>query len=241
MLIYLRLLTKKQLFILGTIFSLALFSFLMLRCVNKISIDTSAQAIKPLPRVLIDPGHGGEDGGAVVEDTLEKNINLPISQDTGDLLRLLGFEVQLTRTEDTGLSDEGKNVKQRKINDMKKRLKLYDSCDNNVILSIHQNKFSDTSSNGTQVFYSPNHSQSKMLADCIQHAVQSGLQPQNQRLPKKAGKNIYLLSNTKQPAVIVECGFLSNKKERRMLLDDAYQRELAFIITTGFLDFQNTV
>lgn len=237
----LHLLTKKQFFVIGTIIALALFLVLMLHSVRNIRMDTSVKPVKPLPRVVIDPGHGGEDGGAVVDEVLEKNINLSVSQDTADLMRLLGYEVQMTRTEDAGLSDEGDSVKKRKLNDMKTRLKLYNAHEDNVILSIHQNKFSDASSNGTQVFYSPNHSQSKTLADCIQHAVQESLQPQNRREPKKAGKNIYLLTNTTRPAVIVECGFLSNTEERRKLLEENYQREIAFVITTGFLDYQNTV
>ena len=219
---------------------LFLFVFLMLRSTKNITLQTNALPSKPLPQILIDPGHGGEDGGAVSGDVLEKDINLDISHDAADLFTFFGFDVTMTRTTGDALTSEGEDVKKRKYNDMKMRLEMYNSSENNVIISIHQNKFSSAASKGTQVFYSPNHEQSGQLARCIQFSVKKLLQPENKRECKAAGSEIFLLKNTKNPAVLVECGFISNKSEREKLLNTEYQRQMALSIATGFIDFYNT-
>ena len=219
---------------------LLLFVFLMIRSTKNITLETKALPSKPLPQILIDPGHGGEDGGAVSGGVLEKEINLDISNDTADLFMFFGFDVSLTRNTDNALTSEGEDVKKRKYNDMKMRLDMYNSSENNIIISIHQNKFSSASSKGTQVFYSPNHEQSGQLARCIQFSVKKLLQPENERECKAAGSEIFLLKNTQNPAVLVECGFISNKSERDKLLDTEYQKEMALSIVTGFIDFFNT-
>lgn len=231
---------KRLILPLAVIVSLTVFSFLMLKSAKNIKLDTASYALKPMPNVIIDAGHGGEDGGAVVNNVVEKDINLAISRDTGDLLNFLGYKVTMSRTDDSSLSDDGESIKKRKNNDMKARLKLFNSDKNNLIISIHQNKFSNSSSHGTQVFYSPNNEKSKVLADCIKLSVKSSLQSDNERESKAAGKGIYLLKNTTQPAVIVECGFISNKEECQLLLDQSYQKQMALAIATGFLDYQNT-
>lgn len=107
--------------------------------------------------VVIDAGHGGEDGGAVSGDVLEKHINLAVSHDVADLLRLCGYTVSMTRDTDDALTNEGEDVRKRKYNDMKMRLDLYNTTPDNVVVSIHQNKFDAAASHGAQVFYSPNH------------------------------------------------------------------------------------
>lgn len=223
------------------VFFLSVFIALMVTSTLKITLKTSAMPSRQLPHIIIDAGHGGEDGGAVSNDgVLEKGINLAISNDTADTLRLFGFDVEMTRTDDGALSNEGDTVKARKYNDMKMRLDMFNSSEDNVIISIHQNKFSDRSSHGTQVFYSPNNEESLLLADSIKFSVKSQLQPNNERLSKPADSGIYLLKNTTQPAVIVECGFLSNPEECSLLVTEEYQKQMSFAVTTGFLDFFNT-
>lgn len=123
---------------------------------------------------------------------------------------------------------------------MKKRLSIFNSSENNTIISIHQNKFSNTASHGTQVFYSPNNDNSTSLAEAIHFSVKTQLQPDNERKCKPSDDGIYLLKNTTQPAVIVECGFLSNREECAKLADEGYQKQMSFAITTGFLDYINT-
>lgn len=229
---------KKSLYLFAVIFILSVFVLLMLHSTQYIRLQTSAVPTKAKPTVIIDAGHGGGDGGAVSADgVLEKGINLSIAHNTEDLLRLFGFETQMTREDDSWLTGEGQNVRQRKLNDMKARLSIFNSSERNVVISIHQNKFSDRNAHGTQVFYSPNNENSLLLADSIKNAVKSALQPDNDRLSKPADAGIYLLKNTENPAVIVECGFLSNADECRKLTDDDYQKKMSLAIATGFMDY----
>lgn len=232
--------SKQRLFTFLTVISLLAFLILMLYSARHVTVSSSAYPSKAMPRIVIDAGHGGVDGGAVSGDVLEKDINLSVSKYMQDLLKMFGYETEMTRTTDTFLKNEGDSIKAKKLHDMQERLKRYNANKNNVVISIHQNKFSDVKSKGTQIFYSPNHPHSKILADCIKHSVKSLLQPDNERESKVAGNNIYLLKNTVNPAVIVECGFISNNEDRKMLLTPDYQKQMALAITTGLLDYQNT-
>lgn len=231
---------KKLLPAAAVLLSLTAFLILMLHSAARITVETSTAPQKPKLHILIDPGHGGEDGGAVSGGATEKEINLAISRDTADLLRFCGFDVQMTRCTDDALTDEGEDVRKRKYNDMKMRLDLYNKSPQNRIISIHQNKFTDSKSSGAQIFYSPNHKDSAAMAECIRFSVTSMLQPGNKRECKPAGKEIYLLKNSKNPAVLVECGFISNPGEREKLLTGEYQKQIALAVTTGFIDYYNT-
>ena len=218
---------------------LSVFLFLMLRSTRRITLETAAP-VRTLPPVLIDPGHGGEDGGAVSGDVLEKHINLAVSHDVADLLRLCGYTVSMTRDTDDALTNEGEDVRKRKYNDMKMRLDLYNATPDNVVVSIHQNKFDAAASHGAQVFYSPNHPNSAVLAEVLRKSVTGMLQPDNTRTCKTAGKEIFLLKNARVPAVIVECGFISNRQERELLVTDDYQKQLALAIAAGLMNYVNT-
>ena len=218
---------------------LSVFLFLMLRSTRRITLETAAP-VRTLPPVLIDPGHGGEDGGAVSGDVLEKHINLAVSHDVADLLRLCGYTVSMTRDTDDALTNEGEDVRKRKYNDMKMRLDLYNATPDNVVVSIHQNKFDAAASHGAQVFYSPNHPNSAVLAEALRKSVTGMLQPDNTRTYKTAGKEIFLLKNARVPAVIVECGFISNRQERELLVTDDYQKQLALAIAAGLMNYVNT-
>lgn len=218
---------------------LSVFLFLMFRSTRRITLETAAP-VRTLPPVLIDPGHGGEDGGAVSGDVLEKHINLAVSHDVADLLRLCGYTVSMTRDTDDALTNEGEDVRKRKYNDMKMRLDLYNATPDNVVVSIHQNKFDAAASHGAQVFYSPNHPNSAVLAEALRKSVTGMLQPDNTRTCKTAGKEIFLLKNARVPAVIVECGFISNRQERELLVTDDYQKQLALAIAAGLMNYVNT-
>ena len=232
---------RRFVFLFLVVFFLSVFIALMVTSTSRVTLQTDAMPVEPLPRVILDAGHGGEDGGAVSADgTSEKAINLSIAQKTNDLLRLFGFETQMTRTDDNDISEEGDTIRERKLSDMKKRLSIFNSSADNTIISIHQNKFSNTTSHGTQVFYSPNNDNGSALAESIHCSVKAQLQPDNERKCKPSDDGIYLLKNTTQPAVIVECGFLSNREECARLADEGYQKQMSFAITTGFLDYFNT-
>ncbi len=188
-------------------------------------------------QVLIDAGHGGADNGASAADgTLEDGINLAISLQLYDVLRFCGFSVNMTRTEDAVVTDETSDTSRSwKANDMYARLRQYDRA--SLTVSIHQNHFSQTKYHGTQVFYGTKHTESQKLADTIQKQVAALLQPQNTRAIKAAGENIFLLHRTTQPAVIVECGFLSNPTEAKQLKNPQYQQQMAFVIGCGILEY----
>lgn len=185
--------------------------------------------------ILIDPGHGGADGGAVAADgTTEKDLNLKIASSLADMLKVCGYSVQMTRDADISVhSPEVGSLREQKISDMKNRLKLYEQS--RLAVSIHQNKFTQSQYSGTQVFYSGNHPASQTLAEAIRASVVETLQPENTRELKKATKDIYLLNKTTVPAVIVECGFISNTNELNQLKTEEYQKQMACAIACGVL------
>lgn len=187
--------------------------------------------------VLIDPGHGGFDGGAVAEDgTTEKHLNLAIAQCLRDMLYICGVSVEMTRQTDIGLeSSFADSIREKKSSDMQQRLSMYEEA--GLVISIHQNHFSIPKYSGTQVFYSPNHPDSAALAETIRQSVIKYIQPQNTRELKQATDGIYLLYHTDTPTVLVECGFLSNPEEREKLKMPAYQQQMAFSILAGFWNY----
>ena len=184
-------------------------------------------------KLVLDPGHGGEDGGAVgYGDMTESQINLALSLKTRDLMTLCGFDVIMTREEDVMLWD-GVTEGSRKARDLKCRYQLARSYPQALFLSIHMNKFPQEQYSGLQVYYSPNHPGSAEAAGMIQTFVHRYLQPDNTRLTKPAGSNIYLLDRLTTPACIVECGFLSNRAEAERLCTEEYRSRLAAVITAA--------
>lgn len=193
-----------------------------------------------LPVILIDPGHGGADGGASGADgTQEKTVNLAISQTLGALLRMLGFDVMLTRESDCSIhSPEAVTLREQKVSDMHNRLALYEQA--TLVVSIHQNQFPQTQYHGAQVFYAPQNERSQPLAAAIREQVLALLQPENTRELKRADSSLYLMSNTTVPVALVECGFLSNPAECAQLADPDYQRQMAFAVVGGVLRYWET-
>ena len=188
---------------------------------------------KGLPVIVIDPGHGGEDGGATSDSGIcEKDINLSIALYLSEICRASGLEYRLTRSEDVMLYEDGKPS--RKMQDLSNRLKLTEGG-NCIFISIHQNKFPQSSCRGTQVYYSPNDPDSEKLALSIQHGVRDALQPYNTRNIKKAGSEIFVLDRAQVPAVLVECGFLSNKNDLDLLMSKDYRKKLACVLYAAIL------
>lgn len=186
--------------------------------------------------IVVDAGHGGPDGGASAADgTLEKDINLAIALPLGDILQVMGFEVTQTRTEDVMISTTGNTLRERKVSDMKNRLALIEQAD--MAVSIHQNTFSQPKYHGAQLFYASGHAESKLLAEAVQGAVVTLLQPDNTRKPKKGEESKYLLRQATKPLALVECGFLSNEQESKRLKERNYQRKMAFAVTSGIFSY----
>lgn len=195
---------------------------------------TAADIPEPFT-VIIDAGHGGEDGGTQSSDgTLEKDINLKISMKLESLLRLMGYNTVMIRSEDKLIySGNPDTVRGRKVSDLNNRLEIANSFPDAIFISIHQNYFTQSKYSGAQVFYSPNNENSKRLAESIQESIVSLIQPDNKRKIKKSGSDIFLLDRIGIPAVMVECGFMSNPSEALLLKDDQYQKKTALAIADG--------
>ncbi len=192
--------------------------------------------------IIIDAGHGGFDGGAVASDgTEEKDINLQIAGKINSLAKLFGYSTIMTRKEDNALCNSESSIRKNKIEDMKNRLKIINMNPKAVFLSVHMNKFEQENVWGAQVFFSPNNENSKVLAEAIQCSIINYVQPQNTRVIKKADDGIYLLKNAQIPAVIAECGFLSNQNELANLKTDEYQLKLAFAIVMSLDLYYNNI
>ena len=228
----------KALYIAALILILLSAVIVMVSSFSNITATASAEAPVVTPNIIIDAGHGGEDGGAEVDDVLEKDINLSITMKLADILRLSGCRVTEVRTDDAAVySPEAETLREKKVSDLKNRVKLFNSDEHNIVVSIHQNKFDSSKYSGAQIFFSVNHTDSRKLADSIRTAVVLLLQHDNTRQLKEGGKDIYILDHATVPAVIVECGFLSNDEERAKLTDEEYQKQLAYAIAMGVLDF----
>ena len=188
--------------------------------------------------VVIDPGHGGEDGGAVSPGGVaESQINLAVSLRVSSLLRFAGQRTRLTRSEDVTICDQGLDtMRQRKTSDLRNRVKLVEETENAVLLSIHQNSLpSSPVTHGAQVFWNRQEG-AEALAGSIQEALNAGINAGNEKHPRQIPDSIYLMKNISAPGVLVECGFLSNGPETERLQDPAYQLRLAAAIAAGCLD-----
>lgn len=189
--------------------------------------------------IVVDAGHGGEDGGAVgVNGLVEKDINLAIALALAENLKANNFQVILVRDGDYSVGDQSlSTVAERKRSDTKNRVRLVEETGECLLVSIHQNQFSQSQYSGAQMFYSPNNPESALLAECIRESVVSSLQSDNTRQNKEAGEEIYLLTHCQVPAVLVECGFLSNPEEADLLSQEAYQQDMAAAIYNGIVSF----
>ncbi len=201
---------------------------------EKIVTDTDESEA---PVIILDAGHGGEDGGATgVNGVLEKNLNLALSQQLGALLEMAGYTVIKTRTDDRLLCAEDTPRGHRKQGDLEGRLAVASQYPNGVFISLHMNTFPNDSCRGTQVWYTQNDTESVNLANAVQNRIKETLQPNNNRKIKAATSSIYLLRHATTPAILIECGFLSTPAECEMLSDETYQRALALAIFSAICD-----
>lgn len=186
--------------------------------------------------LILDAGHGGEDGGAVsVTGTLESEINLSIVLKMQQICGLFGVDPVLTRDEDVCLKDANADtLAQKKRTDLRNRVKLIEKNKNTFLISIHQNYFSGASNCGAQVFYAPTQGSEDWGTYCQQLLVEN-LDPDNHRLSKQISEDIYLMNHISCPGILVECGFISNREEAKRLETDGYQTELAITILTSYL------
>lgn len=201
------------------------------------SLHSQPEAGNDPVTIVIDSGHGGKDSGKVGKTgLLEKDVNLSIANKLKEILESKGIKVIMTRTDDNGLYSESDSNK--KVADMKKRCKIINESNARLVISIHQNSFTDPDVNGAQVFYYTHSAESKKLAGIIQKAFRTYVNNNNDRV-EKANKTYYMLINTKIPIVIAECGFLSNPEEESLLSTEEYRQSVAEAIYNGIDTYLN--
>ena len=227
---------RRLLFVISMVF-VSLFSYLFALTYNKETVQTMSLPVTGKV-VVLDAGHGGEDGGASSENgTTEAEINLSIALKIQSLLEQSGCTVILTRSDENAIYDlDSKTLRQKKVSDIKNRVKIGNEASADIFVSIHLNKIPQSQYYGWQTFYKESNEQSKNLATCIQSSLNEAIQKENKRVPLKID-NIYIVDNVTIPTSIVECGFLSNPEEEKQLLDDEYQGRLAWGIYTGIIDY----
>jgi N-acetylmuramoyl-L-alanine amidase len=189
--------------------------------------------------VVIDAGHGGEDGGAVTSSGVpESGINLAIALRLDSLLGFYGVQTKVLRTTDISLHDStAKTLREKKVSDLHNRVATIEATENATLISIHQNKFQSARYHGAQVFYT-NEELSLPFAALTQNILKEALDPANTRVPAQIPDNVYLMNHITCRAILVECGFLSNPEEARKLQTPAYQEKIAVALAGSFLQFQ---
>ena len=222
-----------------SLYLLTVISFAFVLMFGSEAITIMAENI-PLPRehvIVIDAGHGGEDGGATsCSGVLESDINLTIALRLNDLCHLLGYETRMIRTTDISVYTEGSTLAAKKASDLRQRVRIINDTPNAILVSIHQNTFSDSRYSGAQVFYAPTIG-SNELAIKMQ-SLFAMIDPHNTRKSKES-KGVYLMNHIERIGVLIECGFLSNPEEDRKLQDNSYQKILCCVIASALSEYIN--
>ena len=186
--------------------------------------------------VVIDAGHGGEDGGTTgVSGTAEDEVNLQIALRLEAILSLMGCQTELTRRDGGSLSTEGETIRARKQSDLRNRVEIANRYPGAILVSIHQNHFPDPKYDGAQVFYTAD---TQALAESMQTALVKSLSPGSRRTAKQA-RGIYLMEHIDCPGLLVECGFLSNPTEEQKLQRPDYQKKLATVMATVLAQYMD--
>ena len=223
-------LKKKSVALVCLSFAAAIAVMISLRAVPTISFN------KPYT-VVVDAGHGEPDGGAVgINGTIEKDINLQIALKLREVLENRGVRVIMTRTDDNSICDNSaRTLHEKKVSDMHNRLEIINTSGADLFLSIHINSFSDPKSGGLHVFYSRNHPEAEETATLIQESI-AELTGAKTHAVKTASDTLFLMKNPIPPAILIECGFISNPEEEKLLNDDNYQSKIAFSIANAVIN-----
>ena len=233
-------LNKKKIILVSSSIFLAIFIFMLTSSnlggknnyVETVSLPVSGKTI------VIDAGHGVPDEGAQSSNgTTEAETNLKIALKLQNLLEQSGSSVVLTRSDENAIYDiDTKTLRQKKISDIKNRVKIGNESQADIFVSIHLNKIPQSQYDGWQTFYKEGSEKGKKLAESIQTNLNEAIQRENNRVAKTID-NVYIIKHVEIPTTIVECGFLSNPEEEKMLLEDGYQNKLAWGIYNGIIDF----
>ncbi len=218
----------------GAVFCFLLAGFVLARAFSAVRVLQAAELLPAAPTLVIDPGHGGFDGGAVaVNGVKESDINLAVGCKLSAVAGFCGVRTLMTRTDDSRRTDL---ISYSEHEDLVHRAQIVNSVPDAVLISIHQNYYPTTQPYGAQVLYADD-PQSRLLGRMTQSNLVSLLQPENRRLAEPASPGLYLTANVHCPAILVECGFLSNYNEMEKLMEDRYQTALAAVLAGSLLQF----
>ena len=222
-----------------TVLPCVVFAAVLLLCMaaayRRQAVMTTALQEADSPTFVLDAGHGGEDGGATgVSGVQEAALNLQIALRLQDLMHLLGMKTSMIRTTDTAVyTGDCRTISEKKASDLKHRVELVQTVPHAILVSIHQNHFSESKYHGAQVFYAKTDG-SRALAETMQSALAQYADPGNRRACKLAG-SVYLMEHIRCPGILIECGFLSNYEEEQRLCSESYQKTLACVIAGTLL------
>lgn len=228
---------KKGILLGGALIGVAVLLALTLGRLNRL-MEPAMQpaAVQRTGPLILDAGHGGEDGGAVsLTGVPESQINLAIVLKLRDILGLYGVDPILLRETDVSLHNDGaQTLREKKRSDLKNRVEAIEAVEGGTLLSIHQNTYTSSRYRGTHVFYAPTDG-SQAMAEHFQTCIKMTLQPDNERAVKQIPSTVYIMNHISCPAILIECGFLTNPDEEAMLRDEDYQRKLSAIIAAAWL------
>ena len=220
-------------------YTLLFAAFIFIPLAGNRAVYVLSQNREPDTTIVIDAGHGGVDGGAVsCAGAYESHINLEIALKLNDFMHLMGIRTIMIRNADISVYTEGTTIATKKVSDIRERVRVVNTTPNALLLSIHQNMFSDPKYRGAQVFYN-GESDSKLLAENLQAAFRQNVDPVNKRQIKKA-TGIYLMEHINCNGILIECGFLSNPQEEQNLRSSEYQKKLCAVIAATVAQYLNT-
>lgn len=228
---------KLKRFGIGGLLLISAVYFLVFSAVRYNLAQTSAELASQPPTIVVDAGHGGVDGGTTGKaGTSESQLNLTIAKKTEQMLAFCGFRTLMIRDSDISVyTGDCQTISQKKVSDLKNRVRIINELPSAILISIHQNHFSDESYSGAQAFYGPAEG-GKTLAGYLQSALREGVDPHNRRASKRAS-SVYLMEKIDCPGVLLECGFLSNPQEENRLNQPEYQKKIACAISVALAQY----
>ncbi len=232
--------SKKTLYILLVTIVIIILLFYILISIRYMAITSFLTGGKKV--IGIDPGHGGVDPGAIgVSGTREAEINLSIALKLKELIEKDGEIVIITREGEEGLyTNKSKTLKEKKTEDLKNRKKIVEKGHCDLLLTIHLNSFSDSRYHGAQTFYKKDCEESKKIAYIVQKELKNLLNEDNNRVPQER-EEVFLINEIEMPAILIECGFLSNPEEEKLLNSEEYQQKVAKAIYLGILKYYEEI
>lgn len=226
--------------LLSLVFCVFIISLLVISVFAPLPGGVSETSVKALGArtLIIDAGHGGEDGGCTsITGKLESDINLDIAVRMQSLAGLFGIEPVMTReSAEISYPESAKTISAKKVYDQKTRVELINTTPNAILISIHQNTYPDARPRGPQAFFAKT-SGSAELAAIVHENLKSALYPESRRVAAPISDSVYLMKKVECPAVLVECGFISNADDDALIADGGYRIKLASIMLSSYLQF----